>query len=121
MNVNTYGSLYDSLMILLMIRYECEYIRFFIRFSYDSTYNSLCMMHIISILFCIQFFYYSKYCSMYGSTTHIMTHNTQREEIKKKWIVPTCMQGLSTMRFLCNTTGRCLKAMLYLNHVSFDA
>ena len=50
-----------------------------------------------------------------------MTHNTQREEIKKKWIVPTCMQGLSTMRFPCNTTGRCLKAMLYLNHVSFDA
>ena len=108
MNVNTYGSLYDSLMILLTIRYECEYIWFFIRFSYDSTYDSLCMMHVISILFCI-------------STTHIMTHNTQREEIKKKWIVPTCMQGLPTMRFPCNITGRCLKAMLYLNHVSFDA
>ena len=55
---------------------------------------------------------------MDGSTKHIIIRNTPR---KKKWIVPTCMQGLSTMIFPCNTTGGCLKAMLYLNHVSFDA
>ena len=55
---------------------------------------------------------------MDGSTTHIIIRNMP---IKKKWIVPTCMQGLSTMIFPCNTTGGCLKAMLYLNHVSFDA
>ena len=52
------------------------------------------------------------------STRYNIITNTTR---KKKWIVPTCMQGLPALRFPCNTTGGCHKAMLYSNHVSFDA
>ena len=48
------------------------------------------------------------------STRYNIITNTTR---KKKWTVPTCTQGLSILRFPCNTTGGCHKAMLYLNRV----
>ena len=107
-----YGSLYSSLMILVTIHYALCTLRADILFYgsiYDSMYSS------------IPFYVFMDgwmHGLMDGSTTHIIIINTPR---KKKWIIPTCMQGLSTMIFPCNTTGGCLKAMLYLNDVSFDA